>query len=80
MFDQNDNRLLSLRAFSSASQPRFLQMWSNHFLHHYKASVLSLVALLSLHQDRPFCKYSQNHCTFFVLGSIISLFIFSKTN
>ena len=47
MFDQNDNRLLSLRAFSSASQPRFLQMWSNHFLHHYKASVLFLVALLS---------------------------------
>ena len=55
-------------AFSSANQPKFLQIWSNQFLHHIKASVFTLVALLSLDQDRLFYKYSQNHCKFLYLG------------
>ena len=46
-------------AFSSASQLRSLQIWLNHFLHHFKVSALFLVALLSLDQDMPSCKHSQ---------------------
>ena len=53
MFDQNHTCLITPE-FSSESQPKYLQICSNHFLHHSKAPVFSLAALLSLDQERLF--------------------------
>ena len=77
MFDQNDNCLLSLGCVFFCKS-KFLQIWSNHFLHHFKASVFSLVALLSLDQDRLFYKHSQNHCIFLYLDLLFQYLFFQK--
>ena len=81
MFDQNDNCLLSLWCVFFCNLAKVcLHLIKSSFLHHSKASVPSLIALFSLDQERLFYKDSQNYCTFMYFGSIISLFIFSKTN